>query len=285
MFFKRLEEDITAFIARDPAARSRLEVALCYPGFHAIVLHRLAHGLWRRRWFLVARGVSQLARFLTGIEIHPGATIGRRFVIDHGQGVVIGETSDIGDDVTLYQSVTLGGVAPSVDSRSQVSVKRHPTILANAIIGSGAQVLGPITIGEAARVGANSVVTKDVPSGATAVGIPAHVIAPGDRATAGGFRAYATTVGGCPDPVIEEITALRGHVAILNERLARAEGRLEALEPERAAAAPMAHGDHGGNHGNGYGHDHADGHADDGKDVIGHRSEPPVRIVAKAGRH
>lgn len=274
MFFKRLEEDISAFIARDPAARSRWEVAICYPGFHAIVLYRLAHGLWRRRFRFLARCVSQIGRFLTGVEIHPGATIGRRFVIDHGQGVVIGETSDIGDDVTLYQSVTLGGVAPSIDSRSQVSVKRHPTILANAIIGSGAQVLGPITVGEGARVGANSVVTRDVPAGATAVGIPAHLI---DRADAGGFRAYATTAGGCPDPVVEEINELRAQVSGLIERLARAEGRLGALEPDAAAQANRNNGGQG---------DHLAGGNDavDGGGIE-QRSEPTVRIVAKAGRH
>ena len=163
MFFKRFQEDIDAFLARDPAARSRLEVILCYPGFHALLFHRAARGAWRRGWRLLGRFISHIGKILTGIEIHPAAQIGRRFVIDHGTGVVVGETSIIGDDVTLYHAVTLGGIAPSVDSGSQVDQKRHPTIEDGAIIGSGAQVLGPITIGKEARVGANAVVTRDLP--------------------------------------------------------------------------------------------------------------------------
>jgi serine O-acetyltransferase len=255
MFFKRLEEDISVFVDRDPAARSRWEVALCYPGFHAIMFHRFAHGLWRRRLYLLARCVSQAGRFLTGVEIHPGARIGRRFVIDHGHGVVIGETSEIGDDVTLYQSVTLGGIAPAIDSRSQVSVKRHPTIEANVIIGSGAQVLGPITVGESARIGANSVVTRDVPAGVTAVGIPAHVIVPSEGAVERRFRAYGTTAEGCPDPIDDEIEELRAEIRALATRLAETEGRLRALEPQDEAGAPA-------------------------EDL-----ESPVRVVAQAGRH
>ncbi len=256
MVFKRLGEDVRAFVDRDPAARSVWEVAVCYPGFHAIIMHRLAHALWRRRLHFIARCVSQVGRFLTGVEIHPGASIGRRFVIDHGQGVVIGETAEIGDDVTMYQSVTLGGIAPSVDSRSQVSVKRHPTIAANVIVGSGAQILGPITVGEGARVGANSVVTKDVPPGMTAVGIPAHVVTQAGNGMARqlGFRAYGTTAEGCPDPYGEDIQGLRAELKALSERLVEAEGRLAALEPHRPAA-------------------HVDG------------AEQHVRVVAEAGRH
>jgi serine O-acetyltransferase len=256
MVFKRLDEDVRAFVDRDPAARSGWEVALCYPGFHAIMMHRLAHALWRRRLYFIARCVSQIGRFLTGVEIHPGATIGRRLVIDHGQGVVIGETAHIGDDVTMYQSVTLGGIAPSVDSRSQVSVKRHPTIEANVIVGSGAQILGPITVGEGARIGANSVVTKDVPPGVTAVGIPAHIITPASDGSGQepGFRAYGTTPGGCPDPYGEDIEGLRAEIKALSERLLQAESRLNAIEPRRPAA-------------------HADG------------AEQHVRVVAEAGRH
>ncbi|MFO1146337.1 MAG: serine O-acetyltransferase EpsC [Rhodospirillales bacterium] len=151
MLFKRLQEDIDAFKARDPAARSRLEILLCYPGLHALLFWRVSSALWRRRFFLLARMVSQLARLLTAVEIHPGARIGRRFVVDHGTGVVIGETAEIGDDVTLYQGVTLGGIAPSVDSHTQVNVKRHPTLQTGVIVGSGAQILGPIIIGEGAR--------------------------------------------------------------------------------------------------------------------------------------
>jgi serine O-acetyltransferase len=255
MVFKRLGEDLRAFVDRDPAARSAWEVAICYPGFHAIIVHRLANALWRRRLPFLARCVSQIGRFLTGVEIHPGARIGRRLVIDHGQGVVIGETAEIGDDVTMYQSVTLGGIAPSIDSRSQVSVKRHPTIEANVIVGSGAQILGPITVGEGARIGANSVVTRDVPPGMTAVGIPAHVITQAGNGTVGpSFRAYGTTAEGCPDPYGEEIQGLRAAIEALNERLAEAEGKLAALEPQ----PPAARGD---------------------------GAEQHVRVVAEAGRH
>ncbi|MBL4690898.1 MAG: serine acetyltransferase, partial [Rhodospirillales bacterium] len=157
--FERFREDIAAFMERDPAARNGLEIVLCYPGFHALVIYRWAHWLWQRKFLLLARVISYLGRIVTAIEIHPGAEIGRRFVIDHGTGVVVGETSIIGDDVTLYHSVTLGGTSPAVDSHNQIGQKRHPTILDGAIIGSGAAVLGPITIGKCARVGANSVVT------------------------------------------------------------------------------------------------------------------------------
>ena len=237
MVFKRLHEDLAAFVARDPAARSRLEILLCYPGFHAIVLHRIAHRLWRWRRYLVARVLSQFSRWLTGIEIHPGATIGRRFVIDHGHGVVIGETAEIDDDVTLYQGVTLGGIAPSVDSRAQVNVKRHPTLRSGVILGSGAAVLGPITIGEGARVGANSVVTRDVPPGLTAVGIPAHVLMPRDRTESARFAAYGTPTG-CPDPVVNSIDALRGQVNVLIDRVVELEERLQQIE--RGGALPPA---------------------------------------------
>lgn len=229
--FKRIQEDIDAFLARDPAARSRLEVVLCYPGFHALLIHRLASWTWRRGLRVLGRFVSHVGRFLTGIEIHPGARIGRRFVIDHGTGVVIGETSVIGDDVTMYQAVTLGGIAPSVDSASQVDVKRHPTIGDGAIIGSGAQVLGPITVGAGARVGANAVVAKDIPPGVTAVGIPAHVMMPRDRAKAAEFMAYGTPADGIPDPVLRTIENLRGQLTALKERVAELEGR---LDPETA---------------------------------------------------
>jgi len=149
---------------RDPAARSRIEVILAYPSLHALLIHRLAHAVWRRGWRLLGRVLSNFGRFLTGIEIHPGATIGSRLFIDHGLGVVIGETAEVGDDVTMYHDVTLGGVLPSVNSASQIGVKRHPTIRDGVIIGSGAQVLGAVTVGEGARIGANAVVTKDVPA-------------------------------------------------------------------------------------------------------------------------
>jgi len=229
MIFKRLQEDIDAFMARDPAARSRLEILLCYPGLHALLIWRLSSFLWRCRLFLLARIVSQLGRSITAIEIHPGARIGRRFVIDHGTGVVIGETAEIGDDVTLYQGVTLGGIAPSVDSRTQVDVKRHPTLQTGVIIGSGAQILGPIVIGEQARVGANSVVTRDVAPGATAVGIPAHLVASRNGERSLKFSAYGTPAGGCPDPVLASIEALRGQVLSMASEVERLQSQVRVL--------------------------------------------------------
>src|SRR5215831_1717354 len=174
MLLKNLREEIDATLARDPAARSRLEVVLCYPGFHALVYHRLAHWLWRHRWFLAGRFVSHVGRVLTGIEIHPGAHIGKRVFIDHGMGVVIGETAEIGDDCTLYHGVTLGGT-------SWNKGKRHPTLGNGVVIGAGAKILGPILVGEGAKIGSNAVVVKEVPAGATAIGIPARIVT-GDQA-------------------------------------------------------------------------------------------------------
>ena len=228
--FERLREDIAAFMERDPAARNGLEIILCYPGFHALVIYRWAHWLWKRKLRLLARFISYLGRIVTAIEIHPGAEIGRRFVIDHGTGVVIGETSIIGDDVTLYHSVTLGGTSPSVDSHNQIGQKRHPTILDRAIIGSGAAVLGPITIGEGARVGANSVVTKDIPASVTAVGIPAKVIMPRDKAKAREFQPYGTPTDAGPDPVLQTIESLRGQVSALMKRVEELEAPLDSGE-------------------------------------------------------
>lgn len=223
-------EDIDSFMARDPAARSRAEVMLCYPGFHALMVYRVTSRLWRNGYRLSARLVSQLGKMLTGIEIHPGATIGRRFFIDHGSGVVIGETSVIGDDVTLYQGVTLGGISPAVDSHAQVDVKRHPTIQDGVIIGSGAQVLGNITVGQGARIGANAVVSADIPAGVTAVGIPAHVIMPRDRRRIGEFMAYGTPADGCPDPVVRDMDAMRRQIAGLLDRIDDLEDRLRSHE-------------------------------------------------------
>ena len=230
MFFKGLQEDIDAFLARDPAARSRAEVALCYSGFHALLLHRLSHWAWRRHWYLAGRLLSQLSKIVTGIEIHPGAEIGRRFVIDHGTGVVLGETSIIGDDVTLYQGVTLGGIAPAVNAGEQVNLKRHPTLEDGVILGSGAQILGPIRIGKGARVGANAVVTKDVPPGVTAVGIPARVTMPRDRDKAKEFVAYGTPADGGPDPVLRTIEGLRGQVVEMGDRIEELERRLQSIQ-------------------------------------------------------
>jgi len=194
--FSRLKEEIAVVFERDPAARNTWEVITCYPGFHALLVHRLAHGLWGMRLRWLARLVSHIGRWLTGIEIHPDAQIGRRFFIDHGMGVVIGETAEIGDDCTLYHGVTLGGT-------SWHKGKRHPTLGNGVVLGAGAKILGPITIGDGARVGSNAVVVKSVPPGATAIGIPARIVEKeaGDKS---GFSAYA--VGSdMNDPVAKAI--------------------------------------------------------------------------------
>jgi serine O-acetyltransferase len=222
--FKTLRAEIDSMMARDPAARSRLEVVLTYPGFQAVMFHRLAHAAWRRGLRLTARFIANFARWTTGIEIHPGARIGRRLFIDHGMGLVIGETAEIGDDVTLYHDVTLGGIAPSVNSASQVGKKRHPTIADNVIIGSGAQVLGPITVGECARVGANAVVVGDVAPGTTVVGIPARVVVPKHQQERDRFVAYGMP-GDLPDPVARAIEGLLDQVTALKARLERLEGQ------------------------------------------------------------
>src|SRR5271169_2599433 len=167
--FKNIKEDIDSVFARDPAARTTFEVLTCYPGFHARLAHRVTHRLWRMNFKWLARFLSHIARGLTGIEIHPGATIGSRFFIDHGMGVVIGETAEIGDDVTLYHGVTLGGT-------SWKEGKRHPTLGNGVVVGAGAKILGPIHIGDNAKIGSNAVVVKDVPAGATAAGIPARIL-------------------------------------------------------------------------------------------------------------
>ena len=180
--FSRIKEEIAVVFERDPAARNAWEVITCYPGFHALLMHRLAHCLWGGGLKWLARFVSHWGRWLTGIEIHPGATIGRRFFIDHGMGVVIGETAEIGDDCTLYHGVTLGGT-------SWNKGKRHPTLGKGVVIGAGAKVLGPITVGAHAKIGSNAVVVKDVPAGATAIGIPARVVE--SQVSNGRFAAYA----------------------------------------------------------------------------------------------
>ncbi len=233
MVFKRLKADLDAFLERDPAARSRLEVAVLYQGYHAVVYYRLSHWLWQHGLKFIGRMVSQFGRLLTGIEIHPGALIGNGFVIDHGTGVVIGETAEIGDRVTLYHDVTLGGVAPSVDSAAQVGTKRHPTLESGVIVGSGAQILGPITVGEDARVGANAVVTQDVPAGVTAVGIPARIIMPRDRSKCGEFRAYATTPEGVPDPVQMVLDQMRAQMGEMQSRITELETERDALKKSR----------------------------------------------------
>ena len=171
-----MNDYLNSIIERDPAARDKISIILTYPGVKAVFFHHLAHKIWNYRFFLIARMISQFSRFMTGIEIHPGAKIGKNLFIDHGMGVVIGESSEIGDDVTLYHGVTLGGISPSEHSDNQRNSKRHPTLRNNVIVGSSAQVLGPITIGKCARIGANTVVLKDVPDNATMVGNPAKNI-------------------------------------------------------------------------------------------------------------
>ena len=218
--FTRLREDIRCVMERDPAARNAFEVLTCYPGLHALLMHRLNNWLWRRGLRWLARFLSTIARWLTGIEIHPGATIGRRFFIDHGMGVVIGETAEIGDDVTLYHGVTLGGT-------SWQPGKRHPTLDNDVVVGAGAKILGPIHIGKGARVGSNAVVVKDVPEGATMVGVPARVAGVRNperteqrEATARkiGFDAYGATQQSS-DPLANAINAILDHMHASDKRM------------------------------------------------------------------
>lgn len=219
MGFMFLRESIKAYQERDPAARSGLTVFLCYPGLHALIWHRIAHAIWQAHLYLPARLFAHLGRFLTGIEIHPAACIGRRLVIDHGMGVVIGETAEIGDDVTLYHQVTLGGIALGRG-------KRHPTIGNNAIIGAGAKVLGDITVGADARVGSNAVVLESVPPGSTVVGIPARPVER-KRAREPGppFDAYGTPAEGVADPLLREIEQIRAELTELEARVAQMSAR------------------------------------------------------------
>ncbi len=228
MMFERVREDIQSVFHRDPAARNAFEVLTCYPGLHAIWLHRLSGWLWQAGWKWLARMVSNFGRWLTGIEIHPGAKIGKRFFIDHGMGIVIGETAEIGDDVTLYQGVTLGGT-------SWNKGKRHPTLENGVVVGAGAKVLGPFTVGANAKVGSNAVVTKPVPAGATVVGIPGRIIVKADDEAEAkrqaiaeklGFDAYGVSPD-MPDPVAKAIGQMLDHLQAVDGRL---EGMCSALK-------------------------------------------------------
>jgi serine O-acetyltransferase len=220
-----VREDIRCVFDRDPAARSRWEVITCYPGFHARLFHRLSHRLWGWGFLWLARFLSHIARWLTGIEIHPGARIGRRLFIDHGMGVVIGETAEIGDDVTLYHGVTLGGTTWDKG-------KRHPTLCDRVVAGAGAKILGPVTIGVGAKVGSNAVVVKDVPAGCTVVGVPGRIIEPGreeERQRAAeklGFSAYGISAD-MNDPMVQAIHGLLDHVVNIDARIEEILGRLE----------------------------------------------------------
>jgi serine O-acetyltransferase len=217
--FSRIREDIANIMARDPAARTQWEVLTCYPGLHAIILHRWAHHCWNNGFKWPGRFISQVARTFTGIEIHPGATIGRRVFIDHGFGVVIGETAEVGDDCTIYQGVTLGGTSLNKGA------KRHPTLARGAIIGAGAKVLGGFTVGEGAKVGSNAVVVKEVPPGATAVGNPARIVlkenvSSKDEAAARMFAAYGVTPNG-DDPLSKALHGLIDNAAAQEHQIER----------------------------------------------------------------
>ena len=237
---ERIREDISSVFERDPAARHTLEILTCYPGVHAVLIHRVSHKLWRIGFKWAARFLSHIARLLTGIEIHPGATIGRRFFIDHGMGVVIGETAEIGDDCTLYHGVTLGGT-------TWEKGKRHPTLENGVVIGAGAKVLGPITIGANARIGSNAVVVRDVPSNATVVGIPGRVVQAVDEkfrqraetARKLGFDAYGQ-VPNMPDPVSQALDSLLDHARDVENEIAQLRSRVEAAEAVARAANETA---------------------------------------------
>lgn len=232
--FKRLYEDIRCVFDRDPAARNSFEVLTAYPGVHALLWHRVSHLLWRLHLKWIARMLSQTSRLLTGIEIHPGAKIGRRFFIDHGMGVVIGETAVIGDDVTLYHGVTLGGTSWSKG-------KRHPTLGNNVVIGAGAKVLGPITLSDGSRVGSNAVVVKDVPENATVVGIPGHIVSVKAKDESSekreafakkiGFDAYGTS-SGMADPVANAIDVMLDHIHAMDTQMQNMCKSLKSLGTE-----------------------------------------------------
>ena len=221
--FARLREDIKAVFDRDPAARSALEVIFCYPGLHAVWFHRVSHWFWRHGFHFLARFISHLGRFFTGIEIHPGARIGKGFFIDHGMGVVIGETAEIGENVTLYNGVTLGGV-------SWEKVKRHPTLGDNVVVGSGAKVLGPFTVGKGSKIGSNSVVVKEVPPNSTVVGIPGRVVMAAEKPS----EKMDLEHGKLPDPEAKAISCLFDQVRELERRLSALSAEHEALKQQVA---------------------------------------------------
>jgi len=233
---RQIRDHIDVVFDRDPSARTRLEVFLTYPGVHAVLTYRLAHWLWRRHWYLLARSLSHFARWITGIELHPGAEIGDRFFIDHGMGVVVGETAQVGDDVTLYHGVTLGGTTWKRE-------RRHPSLGNDVVVGAGAKILGPIQVGSGSRIGSNAVVIKDVPENAVIVGIPGRVVAK-DGVRHEGFDAYGQKER-MPDPVAKAVECISEHVHAVERRLEameqshRAPVRREAEEEKAGWSCPV----------------------------------------------
>lgn len=220
-FIKTIKEDINAIFERDPAAKNIVEVLLCYPGFHAISLHRISHALYKRNWVILPRLISNIGRFLTGIEIHPGATIGRKVFIDHGTGVVIGETAEVGDNVTIYQGATLGGTGKDKG-------KRHPTIGKNVVISCGAKVLGPFKVGDNSKIGSGSVVLKEVPPNCTVVGVPGRIVKKENvrlesSLDDNGSSEIDLEHGKLPDPIVDELISLK-------ERMLELERKIEIME-------------------------------------------------------
>jgi serine O-acetyltransferase len=242
---KSFLEELDSVIARDPAAGGRLGVAFLYPSVHVMIAYRLSHRMWKFGLRFPARFIMQVMRMITGIEIHPAAKIGRRFFIDHGMGVVIGETSIIGDDVTFYHGVTMGGVLPSVDSDSQRKVKRHPTIGNDVIVGAGAQILGPITVGNCARVGANSVVVRDVAEKVTVTGIPARPVSSGKPEEVPVFKAYGTPTDDTLDSrdraiagLLDEVQTLRSRLNAIEDNAGADKGGAQEQSPLGKTASP-----------------------------------------------
>ncbi len=233
--FRHLREEIASIFERDPAARSTWEVLTCYPGLHAILIHRASHWLWSQRLRWLGRMLSHIGRFLTGIEIHPGAMIGRRVFIDHGMGVVIGETAEVGDDCTLYHGVTLGGTTWNRG-------KRHPTLGRGVVIGAGAKVLGPIIVGDGAKIGSNAVVVKDVPPAATAIGVPARILLEDqarsreEKAAALGFSAYAVSAKAEDDPLAKAVEGMLDHSVEVDKRIELILKQIEELRAGREEA-------------------------------------------------
>jgi len=218
--FVNLKQDLKVVFERDPAVRSVFEIVFCYPGFHAMFFYRIAHALWINKFYFLGRFVSHIGRFLTGIEIHPGAQIGRGFFIDHGMGVVIGETAEIGDNCTLYHGVTLGGT-------SWAKEKRHPTLGDNVVVGSGAKILGPFQVGDGSKIGSNSVVVKEVPENATVVGVPGRIVESGEKKT--GFDLEHAKL---PDPVAKAVDCMMEQIRSLEERVRELTSEQSQLKAE-----------------------------------------------------